>query len=436
MASDTQISSAPQSGMRDFTPADVRLRDWATGVITSTYEQFGFTKIETPALENINLLRRGEGGENLQLIFEVLKRGDKLDRILSDAHSKTTKVDRLELADMGLRFDLTVPLVRFYSQNSNDLPHPFKAIQIGSVWRAESAQQGRYRQFTQCDIDMFGVKSEIAEIELLQATSEALLKLEFENFTICINDRRILAAIAAFCGFEENRFDSVFIELDKLDKIGLDGVVRELTKDGHPAAAVEKLKDLVAALDPSADSVTLLNTLAEKTSADLEAVKGLQSILSVIGEHSQGRYKIKFEPSLVRGMGYYTGPIFEIKCDGYSYSVAGGGRYDKMVAKMSGRDVPACGFSIGFERIVGILADKGFVPPTTTTRLGLIFDPGRDQVSDVIKAAGNLRKQGYAVVTQAKKKDVKKQIEQLSAQGIAKLCMFRGEVENPEVKDI
>jgi histidyl-tRNA synthetase len=434
MASDNQISSAPQSGMRDFSPADVRLRDWATAIITGTYERFGFTKIETPALENINLLRRGEGGENLQLIFEVLKRGDKLDKVLTEAHSKGVKVDRLELADMGLRFDLTVPLVRFYSHNQNSLPTPFKAIQIGSVWRAESAQQGRFRQFTQCDIDIFGIKSEIAEIELLQATSEALLKLGFEDFTICINDRRILSSLAAYCGFEESRFESVFIELDKLDKIGLDGVIRELSGAGHAQEAIQTLKDLLLTMANSETSELAL--LAEKTKADEGAVKGLETILSVISEQAQGRYTIKFEPTLVRGMGYYTGPIFEIKCPGYSYSVAGGGRYDKMVGKMSGREVPACGFSIGFERIVGILSDKGFTPPSGAERLALIFDPDRDQISDVVKAAEKLRGQGFAVSTQVRKKDMKKQIEQLATQGSSKLCLFKGDAENLEVKNI
>jgi histidyl-tRNA synthetase len=433
MATDTQISSAPQSGMRDFSPADVRLRDWATAEITSTYERFGFTKIETPALENINLLRRGEGGENLQLIFEVLKRGDKLDKILTEGHSKSSKVDRLELADMGLRFDLTVPLVRFYSHNQNNLPSPFKAIQIGPVWRAESAQQGRFRQFTQCDIDIFGVKSEIAEIELLQATSEALIRLGFGEFTICINDRRILSSLAAHCGFDPARFESVFIELDKLDKIGLDGVVRELSGAGHAPEAIAALKDLLLMTSQQNDE---LDSLATATQADKEAVDGLKTILSVIAEQAQGRYQIKFEPTLVRGMGYYTGPIFEIKCPGYSYSVAGGGRYDKMVGKMSGRDVPACGFSIGFERIVGILSDRGFVPPSGAERLALIFDPARDQTRDVIKAAEKLRGMGFAVSTQARKKDMTKQIEQLSSQGISKFCKFQGDVENLQIKDL
>lgn len=432
MATDSQISSAPLSGMRDFTPAEVRLRDWSTQIITATYERFGFTKIETPCLENIQLLKRGEGGENLQLIFEVLKRGDKLDKVLNQAHSESSKADRSQLSDMGLRFDLTVPLVRFYSHNQNNLPNPFKSIQIGSVWRAESAQQGRFRQFTQCDIDIFGVKNEIAEIELLQATSEALVKLGFDGFTILINDRRMLSGIAKHCGFAEERFDSVFIALDKLDKIGLEGVVKELSKDGHPDAAIVALNQLLIELAQNSDQ---LNFLTEKISADEEVLKLLKNIVSVVSKTANGKFKIEFEPSLVRGMGYYTGPIFEIRYPGYNYSIAGGGRYDKMVGKMSGRDVPACGFSIGFERIIGILSDKQFVPPSTVERIALIFDSGRDDLAMVAEAAAILREK-YSVITQAKKKDVKKQIDSLPAQQISKMCMFRGDVQNLEVRDL
>jgi histidyl-tRNA synthetase len=449
MATDTQISSAPLSGMRDFAPAEVRLRDWATQIITATYERFGFTKIETPCLENIRLLKRGEGGENLQLIFEVLKRGDKLDKEINRIKSQgqllqplieavncdTNPAERVEphqLSDMGLRFDLTVPLVRFYSHNQNNLPNPFKSIQIGSVWRAESAQQGRFRQFTQCDIDIFGVKNEIAEIELLQATSEALVKLGFDGFSIMINDRRMLSGIAKHCGFAEDRFDSVFIALDKLDKVGLDGVAKELTKDGHPESAIAALNQLLGELAKEEDQ---LDFLAVKISADEEVVKLLKNIVSVVSKTANGKFKVQFEPSLVRGMGYYTGPIFEIRYPGYNYSIAGGGRYDKMVGKMSGRDVPACGFSIGFERIIGILSDKQFVPPSTVERIALIFDSGRDDLAMVAEAATILREK-YSVITQAKKKDVKKQIDSLPAQQISKMCMFRGDVNNLEIKDL
>lgn len=434
-SSTQQISSAPQSGMRDFLPAEVRLRDWATRIITSTYEKFGFTKIETPCMESIGMLKRGDGGENLQLIFEVLKRGDKLERVLKSSMDEGKKPERNELCDMGLRFDLTVPLVRFYSHNQQNLPSPFKSIQIGSVWRAESAQQGRFRQFTQCDIDMFGVKSEIAEIELLQATSEALVNLGFEGFSICINDRRILSAITLYCGFAEDRQDSVFIAIDKLDKIGLEGVSHELAGQGHAEEAIANLNALLLNLSSApADGEKQLAIVAEMTKADEAVVAALKNIISIVSKQAAGKFTVQFEPSLVRGMGYYTGPIFEIKYPGYNYSVAGGGRYDKMVGKLSGRDVPACGFSIGFERIIGILLDNGFVPPTELERVGLIYDENRDSIELVAQAAQNLRSKGFAVVVQAKKKDMKKQIDALPGQGISKFCSFRGDAENLELK--
>lgn len=266
----------------------------------------------------------------------------------------------------------------------------------------------------------------------MQATSEALVKLGFDGFTILINDRRMLSGIAKHCGFAEERFDSVFIALDKLDKIGLEGVVKELSKDGHPETAITALNQLLLELAQNSDQ---LNFLAEKISADEEVVKLLKNIVSVVSKTANGKFKIEFEPSLVRGMGYYTGPIFEIRYPGYNYSVAGGGRYDKMVGKMSGRDVPACGFSIGFERIIGILSDKQFVPPSTVERIALIFDSGRDDMAMVAEAAAILREK-YSVITQAKKKDVKKQIDSLPAQQISKMCMFRGDVQNLEVKDL
>jgi histidyl-tRNA synthetase len=434
MATDTQISSAPQSGMRDFTPQEVQLRDWASHQIAKTYEQYGFTKIETPCMENLALLKRGEGGENLQLIFEVLKRGDKLERVLSSALAENAKPERQKLADMGLRFDLTVPLVRFYSHNQANLASPFRSIQIGSVWRAESAQQGRFRQFTQCDIDIFGVKSELAEIELLSATAEALTKLGFDGFTIYVNDRRMLAEIAKHCGFEEERFDNVFISLDKLDKIGLEGVRKELAGDGHSEEAIAKLNSLL--LELAAGDKNQLDVVSEQVQADAAVVQGLRNIIDVVSSQSHGRFSVKFEPSLVRGMGYYTGPIFEIKYPGYSYSIAGGGRYDKMVGKMSGRDVPACGFSIGFERIIGILQDKQIAPKQDYEKLALVYDPDRDNLKLVAEAAAKLRNDGYAVVTQAKKKDMKKQIDQLPTQGVSKLCLFKGDVEKLEIKSL
>ena len=385
------LSSAPASGMRDFLPAEVELRDWATAKLLATYQSFGFTRIDTPALENILQLRRGEGGENLQLIFEVLKRGEKLDKVLAD-----TPIDRQELADFGLRFDLTVPLVRFYAHNQGTLPNPFKAIQIGSVWRAESPQVGRYRQFTQCDIDTIGVKSEIAEMELIEATAEALLALGFENFTVRLNDRRILTALAEICGFPPDRHDNLFIQIDKLDKIGIPGVERELKENGHAPSAVQTLLKYLERFSKSqVTSTDIDNRVPENCHP--EVLAQLKNVLAAIGSISESKYQIVFDPTLVRGMGYYTGQIFEITAHGASSSIAGGGRYDKMVGKMSGRDVPACGFSIGFERIISILSERKLGFEHKREKIAVIYDIERDDMEQVLSAAKQKRETGVVV---------------------------------------
>ena len=423
-------SSAPPRGMRDFLPADVAIRDWATGVILKTYESFGFTRIETPALENINLLRRAEGGENLQLIFEVLKRGDKLEKELLSGQPK-----REALADLGLRFDLTVPLVRFYAQNQSTLPNPLKAIQIGSVWRAESPQAGRFRQFTQCDIDIFGIKNELAEMELLQATAEALRKLEFKQFTIRINDRRILSGLAEYCGFDAKRVDNVFITLDKLDKIGEQGVRSELKAAGHSEEATEKLMTLVASLQ-AAENFDAARQALPAELQNSQALDPLANVIRGITEQGRGSYDIKFDPTLVRGMGYYTGQIFEVSCPGYTYSIAGGGRYDKMVGKFSGRDVPACGFSIGFERIINVLTDKGFKPPSAAEKIALICNPDQDDLTAVFSTASRMRNRGLIVSVQPRKKDMRKQLDGLVTQGFTSFAFFKADGADPEIKEL
>ncbi len=428
-----KFSAAPAAGMRDFLPQDVALRDWAISQITSTYERFGYTRIETPVMENINLLRGGEGGENLQLIFEVLKRGDKLERELR--LGTDSGINRDALADLGLRFDLTVPLVRFYAHNISELPSPLKAIQIGSVFRAESPQAGRFRQFTQCDIDVIGVKSELAELELIQATSEALLALGFEDFKVRINDRRILAALAQAYGFPAEKSDRVFIALDKLDKIRIEGVRKELHTDGYSEGSINQIcKFLQEAESASGKTDALRSALPETVTADVW--QPVQNVIDAIEEIALHRYQIAFDPTLVRGMGYYTGMIFEISCPGYSSSVAGGGRYDKMVGKFSGRDVPACGFSIGFERIVSILSEKGFVPQTQRKKLALIVDLDRDRGLDILKAADKLRNQGYIVSVLGRKKEMSKQLDQLAAQGFEFHVPFRGSVEDLQIREL
>ncbi|MBY0360100.1 MAG: histidine--tRNA ligase [Candidatus Obscuribacterales bacterium] len=432
MSKDNAISVAPPRGMRDFLPSQVALRDWATAAILSTYKRFGFTRIETPVLENIASLRGGDGGENLQLIYEVLKRGEKLEKALSEGAAKD------ELADLGLRFDLTVPLVRYYSHNQSQLPNPLKSIQVGSVFRAESPQKGRFRQFTQCDIDIIGVKSELAEMELIQATSEALIALGFSNFKILINDRRLLSALALHCGFVQEKAALVFIALDKLEKIGLDGVSKELAGEALDPQATAKLIQVLTVLAAAKKSgqTSYVDLKAALPVLDEQAMSGLEKIISTVSEISKGRFSIEFDPTLVRGMGYYTGPIFEVKVPGYTSSVGGGGRYDNMVGKFSGRDVPACGFSIGFERVIDILTEKEFKPQTEERSIVLIVDPERDSGLAVLNAAQELRSGGNIVCIQPRKKDMKKQLDTLLAQGYSHFCVFRGQGSELEVKSL
>ena len=328
----------PVTGMKDILPEEMQIRDYVTGVIKETYRSFGFTPIETPCMENIANLSNKQGGENEKLIFKVLKRGEKLN--LDTAETEA------DLVDFGMRYDLTVPLSRFYSNNANSLPSPFKALQIGSVWRADRPQRGRYRQFTQCDIDILGEPSNLAEIELILATTTTLGKLGFKNFEIRINERKILKAMAAYSGFNEEDFDTVFIILDKMDKIGLDGVAEELEKSGFAKENIEKYLALFKGVEEADNGVSYLSdTLGEFL--DAEVTENFKEIIAAV-EATKGDFrKLVFDPTLVRGMSYYTGTIFEIAMPEFGGSCGGGGRYDKMIGKFTGQDVPACGFSIG-----------------------------------------------------------------------------------------
>src|SRR5258708_957459 len=385
-----KFETAPPRGMKDLLPREVELRDRAAATILATYRKYGFRRIETPALENLGLLLSSEGGENEKLVFKVLKRGAKLEWVA------TRREDAL--ADLGLRFDLTVPLARYYAHNRAELPDPFKAIQIGPVWRAERPQQGRYRQFTQCDIDILGVASEVAEIELILATTEALAALGLKDLTVRINDRRLLAGLVAHCGFDPGRAGSVFIGLDKLDKIGRDGVAAELREAGHAGAAVDRMLDLLASSTTPAALRPLLGARVD------EGVwRGLQRILDTVETQAAGRFRLVFDATLVRGMGYYTGPIFEVQHGGGASSIAGGGRYDRMVGKFIGRDVPATGFSIGFERVISILLERGSATEADGERVVLVFDEA-EALGPVLALARDLREQGKQVLLEARAK--------------------------------
>jgi histidyl-tRNA synthetase len=410
--------------MKDLLPAEVELRDRATATILATYKRYGFRRIETPALENLRLLLGSGGGENEKLIYKILKRGAKLDA------AATARED--DLADLGLRFDLTVPLARYYAHHRAVLPDPFKAIQVGPVWRAERPQKGRFRQFTQCDIDILGVVSEMAEIELILATSEALIELGLERPRIRLNDRRILTAMATLCGVDSARHGDFFITLDKLDKIGREGVERELREAGHDEGAISKLFALV--LSPGEGSSGNLERLPRIVPTMGEAVESLRTILRTAEREAGDRFAIAFDPSLVRGMGYYTGPIFEAAYGDYSGSVAGGGRYDRMVGRLLGQDVPACGFSIGFERVVSILEGKSDGARSERDRVAFLFEHD-DPLAEVAAAAGRMRRRDRVVSLTLKRKNLAKQLDDLAGEGFGSYAVFRRD-QAPEVKSL
>lgn len=411
------LKKKPVTGMKDITPKEMEIRDYVIGLIKETYGQFGFCSIETPCVEHIENLSSKQGGENEKLIFKILKRGEKLK--IDEAKAE------IDLVDGGLRYDLTVPLSRYYSNNANNLPAPFKALQMGNVWRADRPQRGRYRQFMQCDIDILGEPTILAEIELILATSTLVGKLDFENFTIRINDRKILKAMAAYSGFAPESYDNVFITLDKMDKIGLEGVEEELKKEGFPEESVKKYLELFEQVTPDLEGVKYLKDKLEGF-LDAATADDLATIIESVEAVKTANFKIVFDPTLVRGMSYYTGPIFEISIDGFGGSVGGGGRYDEMIGRFTGNQTPACGFSIGFERIVMLLLEKDYQVPGKAGKTAFLIEKGmpKEKLLEVFKQAEERRKDGSCVSMNMMKKNKKFQKDQLTAEGYTEIIEF------------
>ena len=404
------LSKKPVTGMKDIMAQEMEIRDYVISVIKDTYEKFGFTSIETPCVENIANLNCKAGGENEKLIFKILKRGDKLR--LEDARSED------DLVDGGLRYDLTVPLVRYYSNHMNELPSPFKALQMGNVWRADRPQRGRYRQFMQCDIDILGEPSNLAEIELILATTTTLGKLGFKDFQIRINDRQILKAMAAYSGFAEDDYDQVFIILDKMDKIGIEGVEAELLEAGYTKAQTDKYLGLFKGMEEAEDAIVYITDALSDVLP--EGVKeGFQEIIDSVQATKGDFFELKFDPTLVRGMSYYTGTIFEVAMPQFGGSCGGGGRYDKMVGKFTGKDVPACGFSIGFERIILLLLESGFQVPKEGKKIAYLMEKGlaTEELCKVMAKAQKEREAGNRILVAHMNKNKKFQKEQLISQG-------------------
>lgn len=392
-------------GTNDYLPNEVEIRDYLQERILSVYKENGFEHIITPAIEDIENLDKSDGGENLNLIFKIMKRGDKLDKALA---SGVTAANENELADMGLRYDLTLPLSRYYANNKDKLTLPMKCIQIDRVYRAERPQKGRLREFIQCDIDIIGSESTDSEIELILTTTKALDAIGLKNYKVKLNDRRLLRAVLQSFGFAENDLDSVCITFDKMDKIGLTGVVEELTEKGFAKEAVDNFEKFLSEGDFTLES--LKSRLEDKTPAE-----SLEHIIDTVNELTGNAFELVFDLSLVRGQGYYTGTVFEVESIDFKGAVAGGGRYDHLIGKFLNEDIPAVGFSIGFERIFGILMNNGISIPQRADKIAVVYEDG--QLKDAVKAADALREQGKIASLYIKPKKLGKFLNKLEERG-------------------
>ena len=417
-------------GMRDILPREAEIREYLLSKMKKTYAAFGFSQIETPCVEHIENLTSKQGGDNEKLIFKILKRGEKLNL------EGDVSID--DLVDSGLRYDLTVPLSRYYSNNAASLSLPFKAMQIGPVWRADRPQKGRFRQFHQCDIDIFGDATNTAEIELITATSTYLESIGIGGVTIMINDRRILSGMARASGFAEADFSQVFITLDKFDKIGESGIEKELLELGYDPACVAKYMEIFRGTRVAEDRFSYLEG-ALGDAIEEGVIANVKTICDAVAVISDGRFNLDFDVTLVRGMGYYTGTIFEIKSEDFKgSSIGGGGRYDKMIGNFTGQNTPACGFSIGFERIVAALVEKDFKPEGIGEKTAILYDK-RMSVTDFAlmqKAAMAARAEGKIVLVQKMNKNVGFQKQKLEADGYTKFIDIRFPDEMAKLEEI
>lgn len=413
----------PVTGMRDILPEEMEIRNYLMQVIRDVYKSYGFTAMETPVVEHIENLTSKQGGDNEKLIFKVLKRGDKLTKELSSLTEDNMDV----LSDSGLRYDLTLPLARYYSNNQSVLPQPFKALQMGPVFRADRPQRGRFRQFVQCDIDILGDATNLAEKELIMATTEALEKLGFGkyNFRIIINDRRILQEMISYSGLPLEDMEKILIVLDKADKIGAEGVDRELLEMGCCEECIKKLRELLSSYSQDSSGPKKMAEIIGTEAASV-ACGNVSDIMESVEAVRDRKINISFEPTLVRGMGYYTGTIFEIQVDSFGSSVGGGGRYDKMIGKFTGQDTPAVGFSIGFERIMTILMEDGFSIPGSKLKKAYLVEKNMPsaKLGEIFNEAIRERNEGHQVLVVWMAKNKKHQKENLMKEGYTEFRDF------------
>ena len=405
-----KFNTNPVRGTVDYLPAEMEVRSYAENIILETYRQNGFLQIKTPILENLSLLTNGDSGDNQKLMFKTVKRGADLDL----TKSNLTEAD---IVEEGLRYDLTVPLVRFFSNNREKLPFPFKAIQIDEAFRAERPQKGRVRQFTQCDIDILGDSSPFAEVELLYAGITAYQKLGFKNLTIKINDRRILNSLILGAGFETGDIVSVCISLDKFDKIGFDGVEAELKEKFDNSAGVSKLIDAIKDLKSAKSNAESFEKLA-KFGIESEVLNNLMTIISNVETKVDKNFRLVYDVSIIRGQGYYTGTIYEVFDDEFNRAIGAGGRYDNMVEKFTGTKTAAVGFSIGFYSTVMLMMEKNL--KSENKKIAVIYNKG-EVVGDIMDAKINLISRGFEVSAFEFPKNFNNFAEKLKLNGINKI---------------
>ena len=394
-------------GTNDYLPNEVEIRDYLQNEILKVYVENGFEHITTPVIEDIENLDKSDGGENLNLIFKIMKRGDKLDKALA---SGVTSQNENVLADMGLRYDLTLPLSRYFANNKDKLTLPMKCIQMDRVYRAERPQKGRLREFVQCDIDIIGSDSRDSEVELILITTKALKAIGMKNFKVKVNDRRLLRAFLMDCGFEESQLDSVCITFDKMDKIGLEGVKNELEEKEFAEAAIAKFTGFLA-------NVSNPQEISLESVKDILVDKAPADIMKSVNELCNGEFNVVFDLSLVRGQGYYTGTVFEVESIDFKGAIAGGGRYDNLIGKFLGQQVSAVGFSIGFERIFSILMEHGIDLPNKGNKIAVMYDEG--ELTAAYKLAEKYRAEGKICSLYVKPKKMGKFLGKLEERGYA-----------------
>lgn len=409
----------PIRGTNDYLPREAKIREIVKQKILSNYQNSGYNLISTPVLEHLDLLNMSDGGDNLKMMFKTIKRGDKL-------NLDKTNLTEADIVEEGLRYDLTVPLARFYANNKEKLPTPFKSIQIDYAFRAERPQRGRLRQFVQCDIDVFGDNSINAELELLKTALDTYKDIGFNNLTLKINNRQILNQLVLYSGFEEADLNTVCVTLDKLDKIAVSGVVMELIEKGFDAEKINKLVEVINDVLEKGLGCVVNYGVDEKLANDVEF------LINALHKLTNNQFDIKFDISIVRGQGYYTGTVYEFYTEGFSGAIGGGGRYDKMVGKIIGLDVPAVGISIGFEPITMLIRERGLTFDSKQN-LVLLYEEA-DEIEQVYNIKKNLMA-NYNVSLFIKPKNMKNFYEKIVAVADC-VTSVKDVLENKEIKQL